>query len=106
MMTKWMAPMVLIAGLAMNVSVLGCAQNAGEKRAAKPNFNERITRDAVTGDVKDVGKNYVSIRQDNGEVMRVRVNDHTKMDPVTEGDHVKAFVTDDGYASTIQRSPR
>ncbi|MGH7258245.1 MAG: hypothetical protein ACREIM_07690 [Nitrospiraceae bacterium] len=105
-MNKWMTPVALVATVAFNLSVVGCAQNAGEKRAAKPNFSERISRDAVTGDVKDVGKNYVAIRLDNGETTRVRVNDHTKMDPVTEGDHVKAFVTDDGYASTIQRSPR
>ncbi|SRR5687767_8004691 len=105
-MFKWMTPVALFAVMAFNLSIAGCAQNAGEKRAAKPNFNERITRDAVTGEVKDVGKNYVSIRQDNGETTRVRVNDRTKMDPVTEGDQVKAFVTDDGYASTIQRTMR
>ncbi len=98
--------MSIIAAVAFNLSVVGCAQNVGEKRSAKPNLSERISRDAVTGDVKDVGKNYVSIRQDNGETTRVRVNDHAVMDPVTEGDHVKAFVTDDGYASTIQRTPR
>jgi Cu/Ag efflux protein CusF len=45
----------------------------------------------------------VSIKQINGETMRVRVNDKTKMDHVVEGDKVKAYVTDDGYASTIQR---
>ena len=105
-MNKWMTSVAFIAIAAFNLSVVGCAQNAAEKRAAKPNLSERISRDAVTGDVKDVGKTYVSIRQDNGETTKVRVNDHTKMDPVTEGDHVKAFVTDDGYASTIQRTPR
>jgi Cu/Ag efflux protein CusF len=105
-MDKWLGRVILIALVACNVAMSACSQSATERRAAKPNFNERLTRDAVTGDVKDVGKNYVSIRQDNGETMRVRVNDNTKMDPVTEGDHVKAFVTDDGYASTIQRTPR
>ena len=105
-MDKWSERVVLITLIGCNVAMSACSQSATERRAAKPNFNERLTRDAVTGDVKDVGKNYVSIRQDNGETMRVRVNDNTKMDPVTEGDHVKAFVTDDGYASTIQRTPR
>ena len=105
-MDKWMVRLAVIALVGCNLTVVGCSQSAAERRAAKPNFSERISRDAVTGDVKDVGKNYVSIRQDNGEVFKVRVNDNTKMDPVTEGDHVKAFVTDDGYASTIQRTPR
>ena len=105
-MDRWLGRLILIAFVVCNFAVSACSQTATERRAAKPNFNERLTRDAVTGDVKDVGRNYVSIRQDNGETMKVRVNDNTKMDPVTEGDHVKAFVTDDGYASTIQRTPR
>lgn len=105
-MNRWMVRLALIAVVGCNVTILACSQSATDKRAAKPNFSERISRDAVTGDIKDVGRNYVSIRQDNGETFKVRVNDNTKMDPVTEGDHVKAFVTDDGYASTIQRMPR
>lgn len=105
-MDSLLGRLILIAFIGCTFAMSACSQSATERRAAKPNFNERLTRDAVTGDVKDVGKNYVSIRQDNGETMRVRVNDNTKMDPVTEGDHVKAFVTDDGYASTIQRTPR
>jgi hypothetical protein len=105
-METWIVRLAVIALVGCNLAVAACSQSATERRAAKPNFSERISRDAVTGDVKDVGKNYISIRQDNGEVLKVRVNDNTKMDPVTEGDHVKAFVTDDGYASTIQRTPR
>jgi hypothetical protein len=105
-METWIVRLAVIALVGCNLAVVACSQSATERRAAKPNFSERISRDAVTGDVKDVGKNYISIRQDNGEVLKVRVNDNTKMDPVTEGDHVKAFVTDDGYASTIQRTPR
>ena len=105
-MNRWMVRLALISVVGCNLTTLACSQSATDKRAAKPNFSERVTRDAVTGDVKDVGRNYVSIRQDNGETFKVRVNDNTKMDPVTEGDHVKAFVTDDGYASTIQRTPR
>jgi Cu/Ag efflux protein CusF len=101
-----MVRLALIAVVGCHVTISACSQSATDRRTAKPNFSERVTRDAVTGDVKDVGKNYVSIRQDDGETVKVRVNDNTKMDPVTEGDHVKAFVTDDGYASTIQRMPR
>jgi Cu/Ag efflux protein CusF len=45
----------------------------------------------------------VSIKDTNGETTRVRVDDHTKMDRVTIGDQVNAYVSEDGYASTIQR---
>ena len=35
--------------------------------------------------------------------MRVRVDDRTKMDRVAVGDQVKAYISEDGYATTIQR---
>lgn len=105
-MDRWIIRLAVVFVVASSVSIVGCSQTAADKRAAKPNMSERLSRETYTGDVKDVGSNYVSIRQSDGETIRVRVNDRTKMDPVKEGDHVKAYVTDDGYASTIQRVPR
>jgi Cu/Ag efflux protein CusF len=96
-----MALMVAVVGL--NLSVVGCAQNAAEKRAVSPTMSERLKHESVTGSLNDIGPRHVSIKEDAGETRRVRVDDQTKMDQVTIGDQVKAFVTDDGYASTIQR---
>ena len=45
----------------------------------------------------------MAIRKSDGETMRVRVDDQTTMDRVAVGDQVKAYVSEDGYASTIQR---
>ena len=94
---------IIIAAVGLNLSVVGCTQNASEKRAASPTMAERLKHDSVTGRVTDIGARHVSIKEDAGETMRVRVDDQTKMDQVVIGDHVKAFVSDDGYASTIQR---
>ena len=94
---------MMIAAVGLNLSLLGCAQNASEKRAASPTMVERLKQDSVTGRVNDIGARHVSIRDDAGETSRVRVDDQTKMDHVVIGDQVKAFVSDDGYASTIQR---
>lgn len=94
----------LIAVIVLNVGMVGCAENASEKRAVSPTMAERFKHDSVTGRVNEIGARYVSIRDDNGETRRVRVDDHTKMDQVAVGDQVKAFVSDDGYASTIQRT--
>src|SRR5262245_1782729 len=94
---------MMIAVMGMSLSVVGCAQNASEKRAASPTMSERIKQDSVTGRVNDLGASHVSIKDDGGETTRVRVDDRTKMDQVAIGDQVKAFITDDGYASTIQR---
>lgn len=94
---------VLTAVVAMNLTVIGCAKNASDRRAASPTMGERISKDSVTGRVNDIGSKYVSIKDKDGESRRVRVDDRTKMDQVAIGDQVKAYVSEDGYASTIQR---
>ncbi|CUS39741.1 hypothetical protein [Candidatus Nitrospira nitrificans] len=95
--------MALVATIALSAAALGCSQTAAERRAASPTLAERVKQDAVTGRVHEVGAKYVSIRQSDGETQRVRVDDHTKMDRVAVGDQVKAYVSEDGYATTIQR---
>ncbi len=98
------ATIVMLATVvALQATAAGCSKNASERRAASPTMSERISKESVKGRVNELGKNYVSIRNDNGESRRVRVDDHTKMDQVALGDQVKAYVSDDGYASTIQR---
>lgn len=93
----------VVATLALNAAALGCSKTAAERRAASPTLGERVKQDAVTGRVQDIGAKYVSIKESTGETTRVRVDDHTKMDRVAIGDQVKAYVSEDGYASTIQR---
>ena len=93
----------LVATVALFAASLGCSQTAAERRAASPTLGERIKQDSVTGRVHDIGPKYVSIKESNGETTRVRVDDQTKMDRVAVGDQVKAYVSEDGYASTIQR---
>jgi hypothetical protein len=83
-------------------SVVACS-NTVERRASKPGMMERIKADAVTGEVVDIGKTYDSIKDDDGVINRVRVDDATKMDMIQKGDRVKAYVNDAGYATTLQR---
>lgn len=93
----------LVATTALSAAALGCSQTATERRAASPTLGERIKQDSVTGRVHDIGAKYVSIKETDGVTTRVRVDDHTKMDSVAVGDQVKAYVSEDGYATTIQR---
>jgi hypothetical protein len=102
MRIRMMAMIIAIIGL--NFTIVGCIQNASERRAASPTIAERFKQDSITGRVNDIGPKHVSIKDDMGETRRVRVDDQTKMDRVIIGDQVKAFVSDDGYASTIQRA--
>jgi len=94
---------VLTTVIAISVTVMGCAKNASERRAASPTISERISKESITGRVNDIGTTYVSIKDNDGESRRVRVDDRTKMDHVAVGDQVKAYINDDGYATTLQR---
>jgi hypothetical protein len=95
--------MLAICALAFVVGSVVACSNAVDRRASKPAVMERIKQDAVTGEVVDIGKTYVSIKDDNGVINRVRVDDATKMDMIQTGDRVKAYVDDAGYATTLQR---
>lgn len=95
--------LMLMSVMAMSLATMGCAKNASERRAATPTMSERISKESFTGQVNDIGTKYVSIKDKAGESRRVRVDDRTKMDQITIGDQVKAYVSEDGYASTIQR---
>ena len=92
----------LVATAALYAVALGCSQSAAQRRAASPT-GERIKQDSVIGRVHHIGPEYMTIKKGDGETMRVRVDDQTKMDRVAVGDQVKAYVSEDGYASTIQR---
>ena len=93
----------LVTTTALSAAAVGCSQTATERRAASPTLGERVKQDSVTGRVHDIGAKYVSIKETDGVTTRVRVDDHTKMDRVAVGDQVKAYVSEDGYATTIQR---
>lgn len=95
--------LLLTSVMAMSFAMLGCTKNASERRAATPTMSERISKESFSGQVNDIGARYVSIKDKAGESRRVRVDDHTKMDQIVIGDQVKAYVSEDGYASTIQR---
>ena len=46
---------------------------------------------------------FYQIRNTDGELVKVHVDKSTKLDKVVEGDMVKAYVTDKGHVTTLQR---
>jgi len=94
--------------MAVSVALSGCGKKDVLGRPSEsPTLIERVTKEKVTGKVVDVSASYVSIRQNPdsqtyGETRHLRVDKQTKMDQVALGDEVRAYVSDDGYASTIQ----
>jgi hypothetical protein len=49
---------------------------------------------------------YYVIKNDDGEQVRVHVDKSTMLDKVVVGDKVKAYVTDKGHVTTLQRQDK
>ena len=102
---------ILVLVTMVSVAASGCAKDVLGRPSESPTLIERVTKEKVTGKVIDVGASHVSIRQNYedkndkqtyGATRRLRVDQQTNMDQVALGDEVRAYVSDDGYASTIQ----
>lgn len=85
---------------------IGSAQAAnpmGEKEAT-PSIKERITKDTIKGTLMKTESEYYWIKDDDGKQQKIHVDKSTKMDKVVVGDMVKAYVTDQGHTTTLQRA--
>jgi hypothetical protein len=72
-------------------------------KEASPTLGERITKDAVTGTLMKIEGEYFSIKDNDGKLVKLHVDKSTKLDKVVEGDKVKAYMTDKGHVTTLQR---
>ena len=51
------------------------------------------------------GEQYV-VRGNDGKLIRMHVDKSTKLDKVVEGDKVKAYMTEEGHTTTLQRQEK
>jgi hypothetical protein len=96
---------LLLAGglLCVGIGSAQAANPAGEKEAS-PSIKERITKDTIKGTLMKTEGEYYWIKDDDGKQQRIHVDKSTKMDKVVVGDMVKAYVTDAGHTTTLQRA--
>jgi hypothetical protein len=83
---------------------LSQAANPMSDKEASPTLKERITKDTVKGKLMKVDGPYYWIKDNDGKEIKIHVDKSTKMDKVVVGDQVKAYVTDEGHTTTLQRS--
>ena len=83
---------------------LGQAADPMSDKEASPTLKERITKDTVKGTLMKVDGEFYSIKDDDGNVTKIHVDKSTKMDKVVIGDKVKAYVTEKGHTTTLQRA--
>jgi hypothetical protein len=75
-------------------------------KEATPSIGERLTKDAVKGTLMKMDGEHYVIKNDDGEQVRVHVDKSTKLDKVVVGDKVKAYVTEQGHVTTLQRQEK
>ncbi|WP_447987082.1 hypothetical protein [Nitrospira sp. Nam74] len=90
---------VLVAG------AVGAAHAADPmtNKEASPSMKERIMEDAVKGTVLTVDSNSIKIRDEKGKEVKLHIDSSTKMDKVMSGDRVKAYHTEQGHVTTLER---
>ena len=102
-MMKRSLEMLLVAALVTGGVGLAFAADPMKEKEATPTIGERITKDAVKGTLMKIDGEFYQIRNTDGELVKVHVDKSTKLDKVVEGDMVKAYVTDKGHVTTLQR---
>ena len=102
-MMKRSLEMLLVAALITGGGGLAFAADPMNEKEATPSIGERITKDAVKGTLMKIDGEFYQIRNTDGDLVKVHVDKSTKLDKVVEGDMVKAYVTDKGHVTTLQR---
>ena len=93
----------------LTVVILGCgagivgAADPMSDQEAKPTLGERVTNDMVKGTLMHRDGAYYWVKDPEGKEVRLHIDASTKLDKVLKGDRVKAFVTENGHTTTLQR---
>jgi hypothetical protein len=102
-MMKRSVEMLIVAALVGGGGGLAFAADPMKEKEATPTIGERMTKDAIKGTLMKMEGEYYSIKNTDGELVKVHVDKSTKLDKVVDGDMVKAYVTDKGHVTTLQR---
>lgn len=102
-MGKLMFAVVFSVIALFGVATYAVADDPMSKKEATPDLKERLTKDAVKGTLMRTEGEYYWIKDDDGKEVRIHVDTSTKLDKVVKGDRVKAYITDKGHTTTLQR---
>jgi hypothetical protein len=91
---------VVILGVGAGIAE---AANPMSDKEAKPTLGERFTKNTIKGTLMKMEGEYMWIKDTDGKESRIHVDKSTKLDKVVVGDTVKAYITDQGHTTTLQR---
>ena len=99
---KFILSILTVVVFGIGAGIVGAADPMSEKEA-KPTLGERITKDTVKGTLMRMDGEYYWVKDTSGKEIRLHVDASTKLDKVKQGDRVKAYITDEGHTTTLQR---
>jgi len=102
-MKQYLLACLALAFVTCGVGITNAADPMSNKEAT-PTIKERLTKDAIKGTLLKIDGEHYTIREKDGTLVRIHVDRSTKMDKVVVGDQVKAYVTDEGHTTTLQRN--
>ncbi len=100
-MKKILLSTLLTVGL-LGLGTAAQAENPSQKEVS-PTLKERLTKDTIKGTLMRTEGEYYYIKDDDGKEQKVHVDKSTKLEKVLPGDMVKAYVTDQGHTTTLER---
>ena len=101
-MNKLTVSIFTMVVLGFGAGIGGAADPMSDKEA-KPSLGERLTKDTVKGTLMRMEGEYYWIKDTDGKETKIHVDTSTKLDKLVTGDKVKAYITDKGHATTLQR---
>ena len=101
-MHRLLGVLVMLSAVSFSAGTVMAADPMKEKEAS-PTLGESITKDAIKGTLMKKSGEFYTIKDNDGMEHKVHVDKSTKLDTVAEGDKVKAYVTDKGHVTTLQR---
>lgn len=101
-MKTGMIVMLMVGLMGTGIGMAYAADPMAEKEAS-PTIKERLTKDTIKGTLMKIEGEYYVIKDNDGVQHKIHVDKSTKMDKVMAGDMVKAYVTDKGHTTTLQR---
>ena len=99
---KLILSILTIVMFGFGAGIAGAADPMSDKEAT-PTLGERFTKDTIKGTLMKMDGEYYSIKDTDGKETRIHVDKSTKLDKVVVGDKVKAYITDKGHTTTLQR---
>ncbi|MEO8338138.1 MAG: hypothetical protein ABI604_00295 [Nitrospirota bacterium] len=101
-MNKLTLSILTVVALGFGAGIVGAADPMSDKEAT-PTLGERLTKDTIKGTLMQMDGEYYSIKDTDGKESKIHIDKSTKLDKVVVGDKVKAYITDRGHATTLQR---